>query len=463
MTIRSAVVLAPCPFNADPRHGYWADQLRHERFRVSEVEVVENPLGWRNTAEMRLRGPRLSLFSSLPTDSQTFVSVMLREMTTDTSTGQYLKNQFLRTVAAVDLAAAVLLSSDLVIANDLAGAAAAVATCVVPGPKIVYDAQEIFTDSYDLLSGQPLSEAERRAWIRLETEVVRRVEQVVTVSPGIADLYDLRHDRRPAVLPNYVPERMFLDGDLFREQRPVRFVFLGRADPYRGLEELIDNWDFDPAVVTLDLFIPQSSAKRELVRRAGRARRNFAGPVFREPVEPDQIVKVLSRYDIGVLPYSYPAPYDQASPNKFGEYVAAGLAILANRQPFTSAVIERWNIGQVFEWRDFDSFKNAVAISLNPTTRLKWREHVYQARLEEISWDKAFKSAVGFNIEDTSSRGCQTPSFESSYEYRVGPVGVALATTMRRLIHRAGRRYLTRLGPVLVYVGRFKFVRKLMS
>lgn len=62
----TAVVLAPCPFDSDPRHGYWRDSLAARGHRVLEIEILTMPRHWRHETELISTKDRISLFSSRP-------------------------------------------------------------------------------------------------------------------------------------------------------------------------------------------------------------------------------------------------------------------------------------------------------------------------------------------------------------------------------------------------------------
>lgn len=426
------------------------------------MEVVDCPRNWRNTAELRWTGNRLSVYCSTTDISGVGIAAQLRGIPTESSTGHYLRSQFLRVAAAAELSSEVVKAAAVLVANDLSGVIAALNSLDNRRVPVVYDAQEIFTDSYDLLPGEPLTGAEKTAWLNIESEVVLTVDQVVTVSPGIAELYLERHGRRPTVVPNFVPREMFRGGNDSGDSLPTRFVFLGRADPHRGLEHLVEQWDFDPAVATLDMFVPNSASMKNLVRHSEGVRRRFVGPVFRNAVKPANIVETLSGYDIGVLPYAYPPPYDNASPNKFGEYVAAGLPVIANRQPFTAELIDGLEIGRVFDWSIDGDFRAAVTESLNLHTRSEWHRNMHLQREARLAWD-AYLDSVWSDVSASPVSTASADIRDLMKDFEVtGAITVAAVSTLRRLTLTFARRNVHRLSPLIRMFGRWGLVRRLL-
>jgi hypothetical protein len=200
------------------------------------------------------------------------------------------------------------------------------------------------------------------------------------------------------------------------KQHPISFVLIGRADPHRGLEQLVESWDFPETLATLDLIMPETPQRRRLEVHSSKVQRKNSGPRFTAGVSPEQMIQVLSLYDVGILPYDYPYPYSFASPNKFGEYVAAGLTVLANDQPFVAEQVESHSIGQVFSWRKPDDFDRSVHILTNREHLSDLTENVKTAFRMSLNWELAGAGVWRF-IEDATAnepRGLNRAALKSS-------------------------------------------------
>ena len=90
---------------------------------------------------------------------------------------------------------------------------------------------------------------------------------------------------------------------------------------------------------------------------------------FHQPVSPSDIVKEISKYDIGFFPL-YPTNfnYSIALPNKFFEFIAAGLAVCIGPSPSMSEIIEQYNCGLIVPSFEPELF----AETLNNTSAIKW-------------------------------------------------------------------------------------------
>jgi len=381
-----ALVLAPCPFAADPRHEYWVDSLERWGFATTRAEVTDTVANIRTAAQLTRQNDVLSAGSNR---QSSLTEGWLSDLAAVTSSplGRMLLGRLRRQVEAGRLLAAHYPSPDLIIANDLNGALIACLCWSSTEVTVIYDAQELFTDSFEMLEGPKFTAEEKSAWISVETDVCRRVAGTVTVSDGIRGIYTERHGADCFVVPNFVPREGHLDHP--PSGGPRRFVFIGRPDPHRGLEKLVRAWDFPPEEATLDLYLTGGLQTKALMRLSAACTRRFSGPVFRNPVSPDEMVKTLAAYDVGVVPYEYPYPYTHASPNKLGEYLAAGLAIVTNDQEFSGNLVRTRGLGRVFDWRRSGSFENAVHEMSMPNVFLESRESVRTARKSELNWDAA--------------------------------------------------------------------------
>jgi glycosyltransferase involved in cell wall biosynthesis len=399
-----AVVLSPCGFHLDPRHEYWASSLEASGFQTLRMEVLEEVNEISCGRLLRFQDGLLTVGSNRKRSHRDFLlPIDINAIPSRSPLGNFIKSRLVRMLHAVSHDLLVGLKPTLVVANDLLGAVLAQALWGGSDCKIIYDAQEVFTDSYDVIGGPVFTDKERRAWIDLESLVCKRSDLVVTISPGIAQLYQSRHGVTCEVLPNYVPLDKAETNKSDLKHHPTRFVLIGRADPHRGLEQLVDSWDFPETLATLDLIMPVTPQRQRLEAHSSQVQRKHSGPKFVAGVSPEQMITSLSFYDIGILPYDYPYPYSYASPNKFGEYIAAGLAVLANDQPFVAQQIESYSIGRVFSWKKPGDFIRGVEYLAHPDRHLDFVQKVATAFKMSLNWEVAGAEVWRF-IEDATTK-----------------------------------------------------------
>ena len=385
-----AVVLAPCGFHLDPRHEYWVRSIQDFGFQTLRMEVLEDVHDVSVSRLLEYDSGLLTICSNRKVSDSTLLAQSgVAELPADSLLGKFLKARLARMLYAIRHDQLLTLNPRLVIANDLFGLLLANGLWGKSNCTIIYDAQEVFTDSYDVLGGKSFSENERRAWIEIESSACGRANLISTVSPGIAELYSSRHGVKCEVLPNYVPLGNAVNKVIEPQKLPLRFVLIGRADPRRGLEELIKSWDFPESIATVDLIMPITQQRKKLEALSEKTERVHCGPNFLAPVKPNEMVMALSKYDVGILPYNYPFPYSHASPNKFGEYIAAGLLVLANEQPFVAMQVAEHSLGKVFDWSIEGDFARSVIELTNISDFANAKSAVRVAALSALNWQSA--------------------------------------------------------------------------
>lgn len=113
---------------------------------------------------------------------------------------------------------------------------------------------------------------------------------------------------------------------------PIRWVIVGMESPHliHALRTFFGTWErHAPKHCSLDCFIMQNS---HLAYEPSQAFKDtdVRNVVFRKPLPHELLTQELRSYDIGVVPYALQGLFRQACPNKVGEYIHAGLAVLLN-------------------------------------------------------------------------------------------------------------------------------------
>jgi len=450
---RTVAVVSQGKFDADPRHSYWSSSFRSLGCDVVEVEILDEGCPARLRASMSVRSDRWTVtvnrFATVADASHPPIL---------TSRGRYLASTDRVVAEAVSLLSPALTDAAMVVAIDLLVARNVVVRC--GSTMVLYDAHEVFVESYDMLDAVPLSGVERLYWKQAEREVVQTAFAAVTVSPGIAEFMRDYTGVLPSVIPNYLPlgvgrERKRTNSG----KEPVRFVFVGRADPFRGLEHLVSSWDVDPSQATLDLYITDSPRKSRLRSLSNEVARRHTGPVFREPVDPADIPTMLEDYDVGVVPYEYPPPYSEASPNKFGEYVAAGLSVISNGDGFVSRQVLAHSIGTVFDWTTPGTFAASVEEMVGSVVSGRFRGRSATVFRESMNWEVASGSLmeeITQTLRSVSPKPPCSPPKCLQVDARLSSVVLSVVLNpVFGLIRRSSRvRLLASLFHRLVNVGR---------
>lgn len=241
--------------------------------------------------------------------------------------------------------------ADIVIANDVA----ALPIAARLGPPVVLDAHEYAPEQF----------TDQWWWRHLVAPYVRwqcqryisGVAAMITVSPGIADVYEREFGVHAAVVTNAPP---FADLEPGPVGDPVRILHHGGALRDRHPEEMLRLLELLDERFVLDLILVEGTPglRDELIRQAqGNLRVRFPPPV---PM-PD-LVAAANSYDIGL--YSLP-PNNlnrrYALPNKLFEFIQGRLAVAIGPSPEMAAVVRQYGCGVIAE----DFRPEALAEALN--------------------------------------------------------------------------------------------------
>jgi glycosyltransferase involved in cell wall biosynthesis len=174
----------------------------------------------------------------------------------------------------------------------------------------------------------------------------RRPDLVVSVSGPMADLIQNRCGSLPLfVAPNCVDRDVFTPA---LEGAATRLTYLGTGAPWQGLDHLARVWG--------QLALRRRGLRFRVVSRDPRAR-VLAGGVpagsieFRATDNPSEVARLLWDGDMGFLLRAPHIVNRVAFPTKFGEYVAAGVPVVATdeRSEVGRMVLET-GCGLVVHW-----------------------------------------------------------------------------------------------------------------
>lgn len=132
----------------------------------------------------------------------------------------------------------------------------------------------------------------------------------------------------------------------------IKLIVLANYLPFvRGIEYIISVWNkLDPNNAELDLYLSNlnSVTQKYLLELAAPSlgKSLFIQP----PVKEDDINYTISKYDIGIIPYLPNATVNHlyCGPNKFGQYLKSGLAILSSDTVNIPNQIAENNLGWVY-------------------------------------------------------------------------------------------------------------------
>lgn len=205
--------------------------------------------------------------------------------------------------------------------------------------KIIFDAREFYPSQNEERFLWRLYERPER--IRLCKRYMPLCDLVMTVSPGLSDLY-LKHFQVRTIVFRSIP--LTLNSFPAKPTGPsVRMVHHGMANRNRNLKSLISIADSLGDGYFLDLYLVGNQREIRRLRRAASKTRNVR---VLDPVEFSNIIPTMREYDMGLcfIPDST-MNLRFGLPNKFFEYVHSSLALVSGPSPDMANLINRYKCG----------------------------------------------------------------------------------------------------------------------
>ncbi len=264
---------------------------------------------------------------------------------------------------------------DIVLANDIESLPLALYLKRKTGAKVHFDAHEWYAGQFQGSFRFYL----KNRWADLFlARNMRSVDSLSTVSQGIAALYR-SHYGKNSILINNSPILTSQPLATRPSDSFVRMVHHGAANPNRGILEMIEFVEKLDSRFTLDLVLMKGdpnyySQIEQKVRISKKVR-------LLVPWDMKEIVPQLKAYDIGLFLFQGSTiNLRHTLPNKFFEFMHAGLAVIAGPGGEMGEVIERYDIGiRVSELDENLIFKMN---SLQNETLLKWKKNALAAAAE---------------------------------------------------------------------------------
>lgn len=255
------------------------------------------------------------------------------------------------------------------------------------GVPLVYDAHEIY------YAQEVLPRKKRREIRRNEKKWIRHASAVITVNEFIARIMARRHGiAEPHVLYNATKlpaQKLAPAASPLRKKFPddaVVLLYQGWISGERNLETMIRAMPLLPPKVCLAIigYGAYETALREMVETLGLQGR----VVFFGRIENEQILEYTFGADLGLIPY---LPIDEnhlyCSPNKFFEYIAAGVPILGHQNPFFKRMKQNYGMVEVADLRTPESTARGILPLIENRSRLQELRARCEDAAKVLNWD----------------------------------------------------------------------------
>ena len=260
--------------------------------------------------------------------------------------------------------------------------------------KMLHDCHEYFRGVPELV-GRKFTTS---IWKTLEDHIFPKLKAVVAVNRSVASLYEQEYNLPVTVIRN-VPFRN--EGGTSAEKSkygigPDQKVILyqGAVNVDRGLEEAIQAMKFlrsDAKLVIAGIGDVFEDIKKFALDQKVSGKVVFLGQLPFEELYPVTLMASLRlsiEKDVS-LNYHY------ALPNKFMDYIQAGVPVLISPFPEMKAVVDKYFIGETIESHDPAYLASKIDAMLMNTDRLElYRQNLARAA-EDLCWENEERSLVG--------------------------------------------------------------------
>lgn len=274
------------------------------------------------------------------------------------------------------------ISPELVHANDYDTMWIGVATKLLRGSRLIYDAHELWPDQG--LGGW-------RSWqVGCEWWFTRVADAMVAANPAISETISDRYHVNPPVVVRNVPANVAQSPappEGLRAARQPLALYVGSLAPERGIEQAIRALALAPGL-RLRLMGSGSHGYRaqldDVAAQAGVSDRIE----YRPPVEPAAVADTIASADMGIV-LTEPTCLNNvlSLPNKLFEYAAAGLPIIASDLPLLGALVRDEGIGEVVPPADVEATAAAMRRLADPARNAEVRDRV-RSFGERVTWQQ---------------------------------------------------------------------------
>ena len=308
--------------------------------------------------------------------------------------GQLLIRSVLRLIKA---------SADIYHAHDVEALPACYVAALLRRKPLIFDAHEL------PLSERPLSEMGRsRQWLHkllavLLVYMLRRCAGVITVSPPLVEEVQQRyHVPEVTLIRNLPPHRVVPKGDRLRQVLGLGpgvgvALYQGNLQPDRHLDLLVRAAAFlapDIVIVMMGKDMKSTQAQLEALIAS-------EGVVDRVKILPsapyEELLDWTASADIGLIVYrpDYSRNVQGMLPNKFFEYLMAGLPVLASPLESIAEVIKTYDVGQVISSLAPADIGAAISGMLADRVALDRMHHdALEVAKQEFCWEKEHEELI---------------------------------------------------------------------
>ena len=282
---------------------------------------------------------------------------------------------------------------EIIHCHDLWVLPAAVILSLFKHCNLIYDAHEF----YGGLEVFNRNKIRKKIWMAFEYLAIPRVDVLITVSEPLADLYQKKYPNLKSVrVIRNLPKTEFSDEGLKTSGFPVTkdavILFQGHFRPGRGLLNLFKAFsEIEDAHLVMIGGGELEEDLKEVVEKKNLAKR----VTFMGYLPTDDLIRITAQADLGIALFEPTSiNYAYALPNKFFEYIMAGIPVLASNIKTFEDYIGTYQVGLTVDPSDISAISRKLVDMLSDGEKMRqWRSNARKAS-KELNWELEAKKLI---------------------------------------------------------------------
>jgi glycosyltransferase involved in cell wall biosynthesis len=284
-------------------------------------------------------------------------------------------------------------SYDLIHCHDLWVLPAAACAAWLRRSVLVYDAHEYYA-GLEIFSKKRLS---RLIWLLAERIAVQQVQVLVTVSEKLGERY---HHRYPALrqieiirnLPCAEHVGTYVTPGVIKKNGHKIIIYQGHFKPGRGLKNLIQAVAMTGNV---HLLLIGNGELEPVLKNMVRTEKLEDRIFFHDFIPMVELISVSAQGDLGAVLFEPTSlNYAAALPNKFFEYIMAGLPVLSSNIETFTYYIDKYDFGLTVDPSDIAAISRTITRMISDEEQLKkWKNNALKAA-QELNWENEEKKLL---------------------------------------------------------------------
>ncbi|MCF8227206.1 MAG: glycosyltransferase [Bacteroidales bacterium] len=274
-------------------------------------------------------------------------------------------------------------SPDLLVAVDLDTLPANFLVSRIRRTDLLYDSHEYFTEVPELVH-RPVV---KRVWEKIESWIVPKLSVATAVSESISKLYTEKYKvdfvtiRNTSLFREPLPYPEFHD----RYISTYKLIYQGALNVARGIELLISSMQYMENTM---LFIVGDGDIREELQRMVISKKLSEKIIFPGRIPSSKLHRITSQCSIGLsLEEDVGLNYRLSLPNKLFDYIQARIPVLCSDLPEMSALVRKYEIGEVIDQREPEILASQMTTMLHTKEKyLTWKKNLDMAA-KELCWE----------------------------------------------------------------------------